>query len=66
MRWVSATLVKVTLSYKDFEKLGLTGRQKVRDLWRQKDLRTIDTKQDQLAIDVPVHGVLLYKFSPVK
>jgi alpha-galactosidase len=59
-------LEKVTLDYKDFEGLGLTGRQKVRDLWRQKDIGSINTKTSQLPINVPVHGVLLYKFSSVK
>jgi alpha-galactosidase len=59
-------LEKAALSYEDFEKLGLTGRQKVRDLWRQKDIRILDTRRDRLSIDVPVHGVLLYKFSSVK
>ncbi|MGZ3852801.1 MAG: NPCBM/NEW2 domain-containing protein, partial [Flavisolibacter sp.] len=59
-------LEKVNLSYKDFEKLGITGRQKVRDLWRQKNITTLDAKADHLAIDVPVHGVLLYKFTSVK
>jgi alpha-galactosidase len=59
-------LEKVHLSYQDFEKLGITGKQKVRDLWRQKDIRSLNTKSDPLPIDVPVHGVLLYKFTPVK
>jgi alpha-galactosidase len=59
-------LEKLNLSYKDFEKLGITGRQKVRDLWRQKDISTIDAKTGQLPVTVPVHGVLLYKFTPVK
>ena len=57
---------KVNLSYKEFDKLGLTGRQRVRDLWRQKDLRTVDTKKEALTVEVPVHGVLLYKFTSVK
>jgi len=57
---------KVSLSYKDFAKLGITGKQKVRDLWRQKDITTIDTKTKALAVEVPVHGVVLYKLSAVK
>lgn len=48
-------LDKINLPYKDFEKLGITGKQKVRDLWRQKDIRTLNTKEDQLNIEVPVH-----------
>ena len=56
----------VDLSYKDFDKLGIYGQFKVRDLWRQKDIANIETKTGQLAIKVPVHGVLLYKFTSVK
>jgi alpha-galactosidase len=59
-------LEKVELSYSDFAKLGLNGSFVVRDLWRQKDLKTLNTLNDKLAINVPVHGVLLYKFIPVK
>lgn len=57
---------KVNFSYKDFDKLGVTGKQKVRDLWRHKDISTLNVKTGQLPIAVPVHGVLLYKFTPVK
>ena len=56
----------IELSYKDFDKLGINGRFKVRDLWRQKDISNIETKTDQLALKVPVHGVLLYKFISTK
>jgi alpha-galactosidase len=56
----------VDLSYKDFDKLGISGKIKVRDLWRQKDITSIDTKAGQLAVKVPVHGVLLYKFTSAK
>jgi alpha-galactosidase len=56
----------VDLSYKDFNKLGIEGQFKVRDLWRQKDIANIETRTGQLVIRVPVHGVLLYKFNPVK
>jgi alpha-galactosidase len=59
-------LEKLNLSYKDFEKLGITGRQRVRDLWRQKDISTIEAKSGQLPVTVPVHGVLLYKFTPIQ
>jgi len=57
---------KVELSYKDFEKIGLNGKFKVRDVWRQKDISTIETKTGELLLKVPAHGVLLYKLSPVK
>lgn len=59
-------LDKINISYKDFEKLGINGKQKVRDLWRQKDIKTLNTKTEQLNIEVPIHGVLLYKFSSTK
>lgn len=59
-------LEKINLAYKDFAKLGISGRQKVRDLWRQKDVITLDATTGQLPIAVPVHGVLLYKFTEAK
>lgn len=59
-------LEKVNLNYHDFEKLGIKGKQIVRDLWRQKDVSKIDVDKDNLNISVPVHGVLLYKFSAAK
>lgn len=57
---------KVKLSYADFVRLGIKGKQVVRDLWRQKDIAKINTANSNLAIDVPVHGVQYYKFSSVK
>jgi hypothetical protein len=42
--------------------LGLTGRQKVRDLWRQKDMGAV-TGSYQVK-DIPTHGVYLYKITP--
>jgi alpha-galactosidase len=56
----------VNLAYKDFEKIAINGMYQVRDLWRQKDIEHIDTKAGQLALKVPAHGVLLYKFSSTK
>ncbi|HET7733911.1 MAG TPA: NPCBM/NEW2 domain-containing protein [Paludibacter sp.] len=56
----------VELIYKDFEKLGLTGTKTVRDLWRQKNISTIAIGKDSLSMKIPAHGVLLYKFIPVK
>ena len=56
----------VDISYNDFDKLGINGQFTVRDLWRQKDIRTIETRSDKLDIKVPAHGVLLYKFSQLK
>jgi len=56
----------VELNYADFKKLGITGKQKVRDLWRQKDVTTINTNSVPLSVKVPVHGVVLYKLTSVK
>jgi alpha-galactosidase len=41
--------------------LHLTGRQLVRDLWRQKDLGVMD---DQLSAPIPSHGVLFVRIKP--
>ena len=57
---------KADLSYKDFEKIGLSGKFTVRDVWRQKDISTIVTKTGELKLNVPAHGVVLYKFSSTK
>lgn len=56
----------VDISYKDFARLGIKGQNVVRDLWRQKDIAKIDSQTSDLKIKVPVHGVVLYKFSQVK
>jgi alpha-galactosidase len=52
-----------TLEYREFSKLGLAGRQRVRDLWRQKDLATLDTASQSLPVTIPAHGVVLCKFT---
>jgi alpha-galactosidase len=54
------------LKFNDFAKLGLTGRQTVRDLWRQKDVATVDTAKDSLPLTLPAHGVVLYKLTAEK
>ncbi|HUJ45253.1 MAG TPA: putative Ig domain-containing protein [Opitutaceae bacterium] len=41
------------------DRIGLGGRQHVRDLWRQQDLPEI---LHELAVAVEPHGVMLYKF----
>ena len=51
------------LEFKDFSKLGLFGRKQVRDVWRQKDVATVEPDHQQLPITIPAHGVALYKFS---
>ncbi|RYX83590.1 alpha-galactosidase [bacterium] len=54
---------ETALMYKDFSALGITGKQRVRDLWRQKDLVTLNTKDEFLPITIPAHGVVLTKFT---
>jgi alpha-galactosidase len=54
------------LSFDDFGKLGLTGRQHVRDLWRQMDLADVDTVSGNLPLTIPAHGVVLCKFTKAK
>ena len=44
----------------NFSDLKVTGSQKVRDLWRQKDLGSFDGKYESL---VPPHGAVLLKLS---
>jgi alpha-galactosidase len=46
-----------------WSELGLTGKQRVRDLWRQKDLGEFT---DQFEATVPPHGVVLVRMWPVK
>ena len=45
----------------EWSKLGLGGSQRVRDLWRQKDL---GVAADKFSASVPRHGVVLIKVSP--
>ncbi len=42
--------------------LGIEGKQVVRDLWRQKDM---ETSGEGYAVEVPPHGVVLVKVTPV-
>jgi alpha-galactosidase len=52
-----------TIVYQDFAKLGISGRQQIRDLWRQKDLSVLDTASESASVPIPTHGVVLYKFT---
>jgi len=54
-----------TFQYKDFAKLGIHGKQQVRDLWRQKDLSALHSSGNELSLSIPSNGVLLYKFTPM-
>ena len=45
----------------NWSELGLSGKQIVRDLWRQKDLGEFE---NQFSENVPRHGVLLLRLRP--
>ncbi|HXR05524.1 MAG TPA: putative Ig domain-containing protein [Verrucomicrobiae bacterium] len=52
------------LDFKDFARLGLNGRQHVRDLWRQQNLPDLnDPANDSFPVTIPAHGVVLCKFT---
>jgi len=46
-----------------FSALGLSGKQTVRDLWRQKDIGDFET---EVSADVPRHGVVLVRMRAAK
>ncbi len=54
------------MDFTNFAKLNLSGQQTVRDLWRQKNVATVDTAKDSLPLTIPAHGVVLYKFTAAK
>ncbi|WP_207423450.1 NPCBM/NEW2 domain-containing protein [Desertivirga brevis] len=56
----------VDIPFKDLQILGITGKQRVRDVWRQKDIAVISSDKEALSVKVPVHGVALYKFTSFK
>lgn len=51
-----------TVTYNKLTRIGLAGKRRVRDLWRQKDL---ETASGSVKLSVPGHGVMLLKVSPV-
>jgi alpha-galactosidase len=51
------------LDFNQLEQIGFSGKQHVRDLWRQKDLANVDTANGVLPLTIPSHGVLLYKLT---
>ncbi len=53
------TDTKITAEWSD---LGISGKQKVRDLWRQKDIGRFKGKFTAL---VPAHGVIMLRLFPV-
>ncbi|MCK5269712.1 MAG: hypothetical protein KAJ46_02970, partial [Sedimentisphaerales bacterium] len=44
-----------------WSELSISGKHRVRDLWRQKDVGTFD---DEYTIKVPRHGVVMIRFYP--
>ena len=52
-----------TTTFDKLRRLGLSGRVRVRDLWRQADLPDAN---GHLPVTVPPHGVLLVKLSAAK
>ena len=57
---LSETAQPITATW---QSLGLTGKQRVRDLWRQKDLGLFDGKYQA---SVPRHGVMLVRLWPAE
>ena len=51
------------LAFHDFAAIGISGKQSVRDLWRQEKITNVDTSTASLSLTVPAHGVVLYKFT---
>jgi alpha-galactosidase len=54
------------LPFNELAKLGFTGKQAVRDLWRQKDVAVVNAADGVLPLTIPAHGVLLYKLTAAK
>lgn len=54
------------LDFNSFASLNFSGKLTARDLWRQKDVTTMDTAKDSLPLPIPAHGVVLYKFTAAK
>jgi alpha-galactosidase len=59
-------LLPVSLDFDKLAQLGLTGRQHVRDLWRQKDLPEADPAKGTWPMTIPAHGVMLYKLTAAR
>jgi len=59
-------LEPLKLDFKDLARLNLSGKQTVRDLWRQKNVAKADTAKDSLPLTIPGHGVVLYKFTAAR
>ena len=53
------------LDFNQLAAIGFSGKQHVRDLWRQSDLADVDAN-GVLTMTIPVHGVMLYKLTAAK
>jgi alpha-galactosidase len=51
-----------TATFNKLVRIGLAGKQHVRDLWRQKDLPDAD---GQIVVSVPAHGVALIRLTSI-
>ena len=51
------------LGYANLTRLGLTGSQRIRDLWRQRDLGAVEVGREALPLDIPTHGIVLLKLA---
>ena len=56
----------MTLDFNQLAKLGFSGKQAVRDLWRQKNLPDVAAATGILPLTIPAHGVVLYKLTAAK
>jgi len=51
------------LEFNQLAQIGFTGKQRVRDLWRQTNLADLAAANGVLPMTIPGHGVLLYKLT---
>jgi len=51
------------LDFNQLAQIGFSGKQHVRDLWRQKDLPDVDAADGILPLTIPPHGVVLCKLT---
>ena len=49
------------MKFNKLSRIGITGKQRVRDLWRQQDLP--DITKGEINVTVPPHGVILLKLT---
>jgi alpha-galactosidase len=54
------------LDFYQLAALGFSGKQHVRDLWRQSDLPDVDALTGVLPMTIPIHGVMLYKLTAAR